>query len=75
MRLTRFIISKQLNTIKKYLKTNRKFNKDKTGLGLGLFIGKTLLEKNFASVNCKNSRSKSGAEVNISWQNKDLFNL
>jgi len=58
-----------------YLKTNRNINRDKTGLGLGLFIGKTLLEKNFAIVNCRNSRSKSGAEINISWENKDLFNL
>ena len=58
-----------------YLKTNRNINRDKTGLGLGLFIGKTLLEKNFAIVNCRNSRLKSGAEVNISWENKDLFNL
>ena len=58
-----------------YLKTNKNFNREKTGLGLGLFIGKTLLEKNFAFVNCRNSRSKNGAEINISWQNKDLFNL
>ena len=58
-----------------YLKTNKNFNREKTGLGLGLFIGKTLLEKNFAFVNCRNSRSKSGAEINISWENKDLFNL
>ena len=58
-----------------YLKTNKNFNREKTGLGLGLFIGKTLLEKNFAFVNCRNSRSKNGAEINISWENKDLFNL
>ena len=52
---------------------SRKFKeKSKIGLGLGLFIGKTLLEKNFASVNCRNSRSKNGAEVIIEWKNKDL---
>ena len=45
------------------------------GLGLGLFIGKTLLEKNFASVNCWNSKKKSGAEVTITWKNKDLFKI
>ena len=58
-----------------YLRSNRPANKDKTGLGLGLFIGKTLLEKNFATVNCWNSRTRSGAEVVIKWRNTDLFNL
>ena len=54
-----------------YLKSSDK----KSGLGLGLFIGKTLLEKNFATVNCRNSQTRSGAEVIIRWKNKDLFNL
>ncbi len=59
-----------------YLKSSfQSSDKEKIGLGLGLFIGKTLLEKNFAIVNCWNSKSKSGAEVNIRWKNKDLFNL
>ena len=58
-----------------YLKSPRISDKDKTGLGLGLFIGKTLLEKNFATVNCWNSQTRSGAEVTIKWKNKDLFNL
>ena len=58
-----------------YLKSPKERNKDKVGLGLGLFIGKTLLEKNFASINCKNSQTKSGAEVTIKWKNKDLFNI
>ena len=49
--------------------------KSKTGLGLGLFIGKTLLEKNFASINCRNSKTKSGAEVIVRWNNRDLFNI
>ena len=54
-----------------YLKSSDK----NSGLGLGLFIGKTLLEKNFANVNCWNSQTRSGAEVTIKWKNKDLFNL
>jgi two-component system sensor histidine kinase RegB len=54
-----------------YLKSTDK----NSGLGLGLFIGKTLLEKNFATVNCWNSQTRSGAEVTIKWKNKDLFNL
>ena len=58
-----------------YLSSSKAFNKEKGGLGLGLFIGKTLLEKNFASVNCSNSETRSGAEVVIKWNNKDLFNL
>ena len=58
-----------------YLSSTKNLNKEKKGLGLGLFIGKTLLEKNFASVNCSNSETRSGAEVVIKWNNKDLFNL
>ena len=50
-------------------------DKKKTGLGLGIFIGKTLLEKNFAIVNCRNSKTRAGAEVVIKWKNKDLFNI
>ena len=58
-----------------YLRSIKNLNKEKTGLGLGLFIGKTLLEKNFASVNCWNSKIRGGAEVIIKWKNKDLFNI
>ena len=58
-----------------YLKSNYSKDKSKEGLGLGLFIGKTLLEKNFASVNCRNSKTRSGAEINIRWKNKELFNI
>ena len=58
-----------------YLRTNNPIEKSKIGLGLGLFIGKTLLEKNFASINCRNSKTRSGAEVIINWNNKDLFNI
>ena len=58
-----------------YLRSPKSIDKEKSGLGLGLFIGKNLLEKNFASVNCWNSMTRSGAEVVIKWKNKDLFNL
>jgi len=58
-----------------YLKSNNIEEKSKIGLGLGLFIGKTLLEKNFASVNCRNSKTRSGAEVIVRWNNSDLFNI
>ena len=56
-----------------YLKTLNHNDNKNSGLGLGIFIGKTLLEKNFASVNCKNSEIRSGAEITIKWNNKDLF--
>jgi len=58
-----------------YLRSNDPIDKSKTGLGLGLFIGKTLLEKNFASINCRNSKTRSGAEVIVRWNNRDLFNI
>ena len=58
-----------------YLRPNYPTDKSKNGLGLGLFIGKTLLEKNFASINCRNSKTGSGAEIIIRWNNKDLFNI
>jgi two-component system sensor histidine kinase RegB len=58
-----------------YLNSNNPQEKSKTGLGLGLFIGKTLLEKNFASIICRNSKTRSGAEVVIRWNNRDLFNI
>jgi len=58
-----------------YLKSFSRINKNKTGLGLGIFIGKTLLEKNFAYINCKNSKTKSGAQVVIKWNNDDLFKI
>ncbi len=58
-----------------YLTSNDDIKKTKKGLGLGLFIGKTLLEKNFASIICRNSKTRSGAEIIIKWKNKDLFNI
>tara|TARA_A100001011_G_scaffold390871_1_gene475159 strand:- start:279 stop:1559 length:1281 start_codon:yes stop_codon:yes gene_type:complete len=58
-----------------YLISNEIEEKSNRGLGLGLFIGKTLLEKNFASVICRNSLTRSGAEIIINWKNKDLYNI
>ncbi len=58
-----------------YLKSNDSNNKSKEGLGLGLFIGKSLLEKNFANISCRNSKTRSGAEVIVKWKNRDLYNI
>ena len=58
-----------------YITSYKSSIKSKSGLGLGIFIGKTLLEKNYANILCKNSQIRSGAEVNIKWKNRDLLNL
>ena len=58
-----------------YIRTTDQINISKYGLGLGTFIGKTLLEKNLAKINFNNSSKTGGAEVNIKWKNKDLLNL
>ena len=55
-----------------YLRSLKNNNKSQSGLGLGIFIGKNLLEKNYASLNCQNSKTRTGAEVNIRWKNQDL---
>ena len=57
-----------------YIRSANEMYISKHGLGLGTFIGKTLLEKNFATINFKNSSLNGGAEVNIKWENKDLKN-
>ncbi len=58
-----------------YLKSENLEQKQKEGLGLGIFIGKTLLEKNFGFIEFRNSTTRNGAEVIIKWKNKDLFNI
>ncbi|MDB9810837.1 ActS/PrrB/RegB family redox-sensitive histidine kinase [Candidatus Pelagibacter sp.] len=58
-----------------YIKSLKSTVKSRAGLGLGIFIGKTLLEKNNANVFCRNSKTRGGAEVNIKWKNKDLLSL
>ncbi|MDB9831853.1 ActS/PrrB/RegB family redox-sensitive histidine kinase [Candidatus Pelagibacter sp.] len=58
-----------------YIKSFKSSVISKSGLGLGIFIGKTLLEKNFANILCRNSKTRSGAEISIKWRNKDLLNL
>ena len=58
-----------------YLKAFKNRESKKSGLGLGIFIGKTLLEKNFANVNCRNSKTRGGAEIVVKWKNIDFKNL
>ena len=52
-----------------YLKN---IDQDKSGLGLGIFIGKTLLEKNYADLKFENSKKYGGAKIEIVWKNSDL---
>ena len=58
-----------------YIKSLRTNDNSKSGLGLGIFIGKTLLEKNRAKLLCRNSKTRGGAEINIRWNNKDLIQI
>jgi len=58
-----------------YIRTTDEAHIAKYGLGLGTFIGKTLLEKNYANINFANSKTTSGAEVTIKWKNNYLIKI
>ena len=58
-----------------YIKSLRLKDNNKSGLGLGIFIGKTLLEKNNARLLFRNSETRGGAEIKIKWFNKNLVNI
>ena len=58
-----------------YIKSLRLDDKKKSGLGLGIFIGKTLLEKNYANILFRNSETRAGAEIKIEWTNKNLIKI
>ena len=58
-----------------YIKSFKSQDNNKSGLGLGIFIGKTLLEKNYAKILFRNSETRGGAEIKISWLNKNLSKL
>ena len=58
-----------------YIRSVEEADISKYGLGLGTFIAKTLLEKNFANIIFKNSKVTGGAEVVIKWDNNDLIRI
>ena len=58
-----------------YIKSLQSKNESRAGLGLGIFIGKTLLEKNKAKLLIRNSETRGGAEIKIEWFNKDLISI
>ncbi len=58
-----------------YIRTTNPAHISKYGLGLGTFIGKTLLEKNYANIIFQNAEDIGGAEVKIKWENKNLIRI
>jgi len=55
-----------------YIRSKNKIISLKSGLGLGTFIGKTLLERMKANVKFEKCSKTNGAMVTINWQTKDL---
>tara|TARA_B100000029_G_scaffold451239_1_gene475702 strand:- start:1878 stop:2738 length:861 start_codon:yes stop_codon:yes gene_type:complete len=58
-----------------YIRSKDKKISSKSGLGLGTFIGKTLLERMKATVNFSKCPETKGAMVTIKWQTKDLASI
>jgi two-component system sensor histidine kinase RegB len=57
-----------------YIRSNF-VNKNKNGLGLGVFISKTLLERTNAKVLFKQNSELGGAFVSVVWKESDLENI
>ncbi len=55
-----------------YIKSKTKYSELKSGLGLGTFLGKTLLEKQKAQLNFSNNGKLKGAKVTVSWNIEDV---
>ena len=58
-----------------YIRSKNKIISSKSGLGLGTFIGKTLLERMKAEVNFGKCQKKNGAKVTVSWQTNSLLSI
>ena len=58
-----------------YIRSKNKIISSKSGLGLGTFIGKTLLERMKANVNFDKCPKTKGAMVTIKWQTNDLLSI
>ena len=58
-----------------YIKSKSKLSKNDTGLGLGTFLGKTLLERQSAVISFENGSALNGAIVKIKWRINDLTTL
>ena len=57
-----------------YLRSKSKEISSNAGLGLGIFLGKTLLERKKARLSFINNEDLKGAIVKISWNIKDIKN-
>jgi two-component system sensor histidine kinase RegB len=57
-----------------YLKSRSKQITNKAGLGLGIFLGKTLLERKMAQLTFFNKEDLKGAAVKIVWPISDIKN-
>jgi len=57
-----------------YLKSRSKQITNKAGLGLGIFLGKTLLERKKAQLTFFNKEDLKGAAVKIAWSISDIKN-
>ena len=55
-----------------YIKSRSQLSKKNAGLGLGTFLGKTLLERQSAVISFENKSSLNGARVKIKWRINDL---
>jgi two-component system sensor histidine kinase RegB len=55
-----------------YIKSRSSLLIGNAGLGLGTFLGKTLLERQSAIISFENNSSLSGAKVKIQWRINDL---
>ena len=58
-----------------YIRSKNKIISSKSGLGLGTFIGKTLLERMKAKVMFEKCPKTNGAMVIVKWQTKDLLTI
>ena len=56
-----------------YIKSRSKSFRNNAGLGLGTFLGKTLLERQSAIISFENNGSLKGAKVKIKWRINDLI--
>ena len=56
-----------------YIKSRSKKTSHKSGLGLGTFLGKTLLERQGAKLSFSNFKKRGGASVIISWEVASLI--
>ena len=58
-----------------YIRSKNKIISSKSGLGLGTFIGKTLLERMKANVEFGKCPKTNGAMVTIQWQTDNLLSI